>query len=236
MEPLLETIGFPPETDLDVVRAALRRPGGAVFGGDRGPFARRTALGGGVEVLSTYDGLGLWPVFRRGVRMDARLSELDERPWGPFPLRAQLEVRGIDGPRRLEALAWSARAENWHTSTRAIVTASAFALDVAHCGPLGRGGHNAACGGRGWLEPEAGVDLPGTVYLAAHVTRVDELANPLTGAPFQSVELDLLGGLSVFVSPWQLAHDGLVPPRVGDWIAGSFVLVVERLKVGATLR
>jgi hypothetical protein len=232
MEPLLETIGFPPETDLDVVRAALRRPGGGVFGGDRGPFARRAAIGGGVEVLSTYDGIGLWPVFRRGVRLDARLAELDARPWGPFPLRARLEVRGVDGPRRLEALAWSARAENWHTSARALVTASAFALDVAHCGPLGRGG----AGGAGWLEPEAGVDLPGTVYLAAHVTGVQELENPLTGAPFQLVELDLLGGLSVFVSPWQLAHDGLAAPQVGDWIAGSFVFVVERLRVGAALR
>jgi hypothetical protein len=233
MEPLLETIGFGPDTDLERVRAALRRPGGAVFGGDRGPFARRAALGAGVEVLSTYDGIGLWPAYRRGLRLLGKLVDLATEPWGPFPLRASFEVRAADGPRRLDALAWSARRESWSAVGRALVTPSAFALDVAHCGPLG--GRRGTGRGVRWFEAEAGTDLPGTTFVAAPVRRVTALSNPLSGVSFELVELDVLGGLSVFVSPWQLEHDGHARPAPGDWLAGSFVLVVERLRVGASL-
>jgi len=201
-----------------------------VFGGDRSPFARRTHLARGVEILSTYDGLGLWPAFRRGARLEGRLASIEAEPWGPYPLRAGLEVADARGPRRLEALAWSARREPWHADERGVFAPAAFALDVAYCGRLGGRDARAHDGPR-WIEPDTNGELPGTTFLAAPVLGVQAFENPLSGHPIRAIELDLLGGLTVFVSPWQLADDERDEPQPGDWLSGSFALVVERLRV-----
>jgi hypothetical protein len=231
MDPLLETIGFGPDTDIGALRAALRRPGGRVFGGDRSPFARRVHLTAGVEVLSTYDGQGLWPTFRRGARVEGRIAGLEYDSWGPYPLRAEIDVRERStggGPRRLSALAWSARREAWKVGESGSFAPAAFALDVAHCA---RRGPSDVVPGPRWLEPDTHAELPGTTYLAAPILDVRRLENPLTGRTFDAVAVDVLGGLSVFVSRWQLDEDACDRPRVGDWISGSFALVIERLRV-----
>lgn len=228
MDILLETIGFEPDTDVAALRAFLRRPGGRVFGGDRSAFARRAHLAGGVEIFSTYDGLGLWPVYRRGARIEARLADLRTEPWGPFPLRVALDVREGAAPRRIEALGWSARRESWEPGERAVFAPAGFALDVAFCGRAG--GTHVARGPR-WIEPDSASELPGTTYLAAPVRAVQRFTNPHSGLPIRAVELDVLGGLTVFVNPWQLADDARAEPRPGDWLAGSFALVAERLRV-----
>lgn len=230
MDLLLETVGFDPATDMGALRAALRRPGGRVFGGDRAPFARRTHLARGVEILSTYDGLGLWPVFRRGARLEGRVATIDRDPWGPFPLRVGLDALDRDAPRRLDALAWSARREPWRPDERAVFAPGAFALDVAHCGRLGGRDAREHRGPR-WIEPVTDGELPGTTYLAAPVLDVQTFENPMSGHAIRAIELDLFGGLTVFVSPWQLEDDDRDEPRPGDWLAGSFALVVERLRV-----
>lgn len=230
MDVLLETVGFDPATRMGALRAALRRPGGRVFGGDRSPFARRTHLTRGVEILSTYDGLGLWPAFRRGARLEGRLASMDETPWGPFPLRASFEVNDRRGPRRLEALAWSARREAWEEDERVVLAPAAFALDVSHCGRLGGRAASVGSGPR-WIEPDTSGELPGTTFLAAPVRAVERFDNPLSGHPIRAIELDLFDGLTVFVSPWQLEDDDRDEPEPGDWLAGSFALVVERLRV-----
>ncbi|MEZ5979434.1 MAG: hypothetical protein R3F34_14610 [Planctomycetota bacterium] len=231
MDPLLETIGFHPDGDIDGLRAALRRPGGEVFGGDRGRCAKRVALTQGVEIVSTFDGGGLWPVYRRGTRVRGRVASIEQRSFGPFPLRVDVDVRDATGPRRASALCWSARREDWRSGESLVLAPAAFALDLVHCGPLGTGSPDGVPSGPRWLEPCPDAEIPGTSFLAAPVRSVRSATNPLSQRRFELVELDLLdAGLTVFVSRFQLDEAGLGIPRPGDWVSGTFVLVAERLR------
>lgn len=76
------------------------------------------------------------------------------------------------------------------------------------------------------IRPLNGPDDPaGCVEIAAPITGITELRNPLTGARIQRVEIDLDGrALGLHLSPWQLFEDGLRPARVGDRIEGTFLL------------
>ena len=78
----------------------------------------------------------------------------------------------------------------------------------------------------GWIAPLGGADDPGgCVELCLRVQRVTGFTNPLNGARVSRLEVDAPGRpLTLFVSPWQLARDGLAAPRAGTWIAGTFVL------------
>ena len=62
--------------------------------------------------------------------------------------------------------------------------------------------------------------------ISARIRTVSHLTNALTGRAVHRIELDAPGlPIEVFVSPWQLAADGLPAPRPGWRIEGVFLML-----------
>jgi hypothetical protein len=100
------------------------------------------------------------------------------------------------------------------------VALAGFALDVSHVGAEPSGRPLSA------VAPLRGLHDPGGCgEVTLRVRSVQTETNRLTGAPVELLELDAPGrALPFFLSPWQLAGDGLPTPQPGSWIEGTFLL------------
>jgi hypothetical protein len=106
------------------------------------------------------------------------------------------------------------------------VSIAGFALDISYVGPNNGGSDPSVLERRrGFaMEPLEGEGDPGgCAEVSARVKAVRHVRNGLTGAPVDVLEVDAPErALHLFVSPWQLAQDGLAAPRPGYRIEGSF--------------
>jgi hypothetical protein len=230
---LLECIGFPPNQDMSDLAARARRDGEPVAW--RGPHGEhlRLALGGGLELrMDREQGASHWslsPYFEASQRLRVALESLrypDDSPydvliagWANPPYRANPDGTPNDSY-PLCALLTDAR-KLPRTLPRGHVIAVAlagFALDVSWLGP--DSGRGAA------ITPIGGADAPGgCVDVSLRIENVRELANPVTGARVQLLEVATPGRpLPFFASSWQLQVDDLPQPQPGWRIEGSFLL------------
>jgi hypothetical protein len=107
------------------------------------------------------------------------------------------------------------------------VTIAGFALDVEYSGP------NEGVFDREILEFEGGAsivplggasDPGGCAELSVRIQSVLHLRNPITGMDFDLLTVDAPERpLTLFVSRWQFAKDGLTEPRPGQRIEGVFL-------------
>jgi hypothetical protein len=243
---LLECIGFPPDQDHAALEALVLARGETVaWRGPRG-LHLRLPLAPGLDLrLDREQGAAwssLYPHFQSEQRLRVAVDELRALPDSPYDGlligRANPRVEGraraapvLDEGFDLACVLSDARRlpptlEQGHVLAVAL---AGFALDVDRVAdapgePFVAGGPKLA--GGGWIAPLGGIEDPGgCVELGLRVTRVSEFENPLSHARVARLEVDAPGRpLTLFVSPWQLAHDGLATPRRGAWIAGTFVL------------
>lgn len=246
MDFLLECIGFPPDQDHAALEALVRARGETVaWRGPRG-LHLRLALAPGLDLrLDREEGAAwssLYPHYQSEQRLRVAVDELRELPDSPYDGlllgRANPRVEGraraapvLDEGFHLACVLSDARRlpatlEEGHVLAVAL---AGFALDVERVSdeagePWVESTPRLSSGG--WIAPLGGADDPGgCVELCLCVQGVAEFENPLSGARVARLEVDAPGrALTLFVSPWQLAHDGLAPPRKGSWIAGTFVL------------
>ncbi|HVS17028.1 MAG TPA: hypothetical protein VMT18_00405 [Planctomycetota bacterium] len=243
---LLECIGFPPDQDHAALEALVLARGETVPW--RGPRGRhlRLALAPGLDLRldreQDADFASLYPHFQSEQRLRVSVDQVRALPDSPYDGlligRANPRVEGraraapvVDEGFDLACVLSDARRlpatlEEGHVLAVAL---AGFALDVERVAdapgePFVAATPKLADGG--WIAPLGGVEDPGgCVELGLRVTRVSEFENPLSGARVARLEVDAPGRpLTLFVSPWQLAHDGLATPRRGAWITGTFVL------------
>jgi hypothetical protein len=243
---LLECIGFPPDQDHGALEALVRARGETVaWRGPRG-LHLRLPLAPGLDLrLDREEGAAwssLYPHYQSEQRLRVAVDEVRELPDSPYDGlllgRANPRVEGraraapvVDEGFDLACVLSDARRlpptlEEGHVLAVAL---AGFALDVERVAdepgePFVDSTPRLSDGG--WIAPLGGVDDPGgCVELCLRVLRTADFENPLSGARVARLEVDAPGrALTLFVSPWQLEHDGLCAPRRGAWIAGTFVL------------
>jgi hypothetical protein len=233
---LLECIGFPPGQDLaELARVATHRAERVALRGAPGGEHLRVALGSGLELrMDREAGQERWtllPYFEPARRLRVAVTSLASPPDSPDD--ALLMGRANPPPRSvpeapapdaydLAALLTDARRlpRDLQAGHVLAVALAGFALDVSHVGDAPSGRVRCA------VAPLRGPHEPGgCVEVALRVRRVQTERNPLTAAPVELLELETPGRtLPFFLSPWQLAGDGLPMPRAGCWIEGTFLL------------
>ena len=246
MDFLLECIGFPPDQDHAALEALVLARGETVaWRGPRG-LHLRLALAPGLDLrLDREEGAefsSLYPHFQSEQRLRVAVDDVRGLPDSPYDAlligRANPRVEGraraapvVDEGFELACVLSDARRlpptlEEGHVLAVAL---AGFALDVERVAdtpgaPFVEGTPLLSSGG--WIAPLGGAEDPGgCVELGLRVLRTSEFENPLSGARVSRLEVDAPGrALTLFVSPWQLEHDGLATPRRGSWIAGTFVL------------
>lgn len=243
MEFLLECVGFPPGSGTDDLIEVARRRGEPVAW--RGPAGEhlRLDLGGGLELrLDREEGQDFWtlmPFFRSPYRIRVGVTRLGRVPDSPYDA---LLVGWVDppapdapplvrGPGAYLLATWLTDARRLPTgvgpgSVLAATTAG-FAIDVTFVGP------NEGVRHPDWLEQPSGFscqplggssDPGGCSELSARVQSLRHMRNPLTGEPVDVLEIDApVRPLHLFLSPWQLAAEGLPAPRPGWRVEGTFL-------------
>jgi len=75
------------------------------------------------------------------------------------------------------------------------------------------------------VSPLGGAEAPGgCAELSVRIQEVRHARNSITGEPVEIVEVDAPERpLHLFLSPWQLAQDGLPSPRPGYRVEGTFL-------------
>lgn len=242
MDFLLECIGFPPDHDFDELARLAYASGEPVAW--RGPEGEhlRLPLGQGLELrMDRESGAAHWslyPHFQSNHRLRVAVTDLIAIPDSPYDviLHGWANPPVAGDPREspesypLAALITDARRlprriEIGHVLA---VTLAGFALDVDFVGPFepARGVRGRRLDKGAWIGPLGGGDAPGgCVELSLEVSARRTLANPVTRARVELIEVELPGRpLALFASPWQLAVDGLAAPQVGWRIEGSFLL------------
>ncbi len=244
MDFLLECIGFPPGHDLaHVARRILAQGEPVAWRGPRGTHLR-LPFSGGLEVrLDREEGdehCTLWPHFEARRRLRVAVSSLEPLPDSPYDL---ILTGRANPPSPSRGTVPEAPEEDYPISTylsdaRRIpadlapghvlaVSVAGFGLDISYLGP-----------DQGVVDPYVRAEPNGARLLPVHASEhprgcmevslgiraVRRLENPLTEATVEILETDAPGRpLEVFVSPWQLAAEGLDPPRPGWRIEGAFV-------------
>jgi hypothetical protein len=107
------------------------------------------------------------------------------------------------------------------------VSVAGFALDVAYVG-ADEGVRDAAILEResgAWIRPlDAPGEPGGCAEVSLRILSITHHENPITKLRFDRIEADAPERPhSLFVSRWQLEHDGLPPPRPGARIEGTFL-------------
>ncbi len=243
MEFLLECIGFPPDLGTERLVAAARAQGEPVAW--RGPEGEhlRLELGGGLELrLDREQGQDFWtlmPFYRSPFRLRVGVERLGRVPDSPYDA---LLVGWVDPPAPdAPPLGRSPGAyllATWLTDARRLppgvgagsvlaTTTAGFAVDVAFVGP------NEGVRRTEWLERPSGfscrplggdADPGGCSEISARVQAIRHTRNPLTGEAVDVLEIDApVRPLHLFVSPWQLAAEGLPAPRPGWRVEGTFL-------------
>ncbi len=242
MDFLLECIGFPPDHDFDeLARRAKKLAEPAAWRGPHGDHLRMP-LGQGLElrmdreVGSTH--WSLYPHFQSAHRLRVAVEAVAAVPDSPYDaLIAGWANPPLEGEPRdsLESYPIAAVITDARRLPRTIeagkvlaLTLAGFALDVEYIGPFDatRTVRGRKLEGASWIGPLGGDDAPGgCVELSLPIQTRRELANPVTGAKVELLEVDLPGRpLALFASPWQIASDGLATPREGCRIEGTFLL------------
>ncbi len=242
MDFLLECIGFPPDQDPAALTQLVRARGeGVPWRGDPSHHLR-LPLGGGLELrLDREPDQDFWtllPAYRSPYRLRVAVEQLRSMPDSPFDaLLTGWGCPPIPGEGR-HAEPGEYLFSTWLTDARRLprrvergrilaVSAAGFALHLDYVGPNEgvtdprilenpRGAH---------LEPLGGPQDPGgCTELSLRVRSIERRRNPVSG---QEVELLICDAPErpwvLFVSPWQLAQDGLPAPRPGWRIEGTFL-------------
>ena len=243
MEFLLECIGFAPHTDLGWIQERVRALGESVPW--RGPSGEhlKLALAQGIELRLDQDEgeefTSLLPYYAERCRIRVGIDEVRQIQDSPFdalltgwvapPSPARPDSSGRPGAYRLAA---------WLTDARRLpprldpghvlaISVAGFSLDVNYIGPtegstraeahdLPRGAYIEVLGGEG--------DPGGCCEVSARIKSIRHTRNTLTGEAIEIIEVDAPERpLHLFVSPWQLAHEGLPTPRPGYRIEGTFL-------------
>lgn len=247
---LLECIGFPPEQDRMALLERVREEGEAVAWRGDPDNHRRLPLGGGLELRvdrePEQDFWTLLPYYRVPYRLRIAVERLRKVPDSPFdalltgwacpPSSAELHASG--GPLKEPEKEGAYRLSTWLSDARRLparlplrhvlaVSVAGFALNVEYAGPNDGVSDPAILdsphGAR--ILPLGGPQDPGGCSeVSLRVKSIRHLRNKLTGEPVDLVVADAPERpLLLFVSPWQLRHDGLSSPRPGWRIEGAFL-------------
>jgi hypothetical protein len=245
MEFLLECIGFAPGTDLGTLAERVRAEGEPVaWRGPEGEHMKLT-LAPDVELRLDQDEgeelATLLPYYGERARLRIGVSDVRMMAESPFdalltgwvapPLPGVSEPWGPPGAYLLAAWLTDARrlpARMGHGHVLAISIAG-FAVDVSYLGPNAESPRPEILENpRGSLiEPLGGAGDPGGCSeVSARISKVRLTQNTITGETIHILEIDAPErALRLFVSPWQLEHDGLAEPRPGYRIEGTFLFL-----------
>ena len=238
---LLECIGFPPEQDhAALIELALSEGEAVPRRGDPANH-RRLALGEGLELrLDREPGQEFWtllPAFQVPHRLRIATESLRSVPDSPSDVLltgwACPPPPGDEGsaPGAYQLTTWLTDSRRLTRSLRQghilAISRAGFALNVDYVGPNEgvkepgilenrRGAH---------LQPLGGPDDPGgCTEVSLRIQSIRHMQNRLTGLGVELLVCDAPGRpLLLFVSPWQLAGDGLAAPRPGWRVEGTFL-------------
>jgi len=250
---LLECIGFPPGSDEDELIARVRAEGGgAPWRGDpaRHLSAR---IGEGLELRADHDdGRDFWtllPHCRVPHRLRIAVEQVQRPSESPFDALLQgwaCPPFGIDAPRAAEGFDDAERGgepglyriATWISDARRLgqgpypghvlaVSVAGFALSVDAV-VANRDVSNPAILERpsgAFIAPLGGAEDPGGCCdVSLRVRSLRHLSNTWTRERVSILECDAPERpLWLFVSPWQLARDGLELPRPGMRVEGTFM-------------
>lgn len=243
MEFLLECVGFPPNQSSEALVETARLQGEPVAW--RGPSGEhlRLDLGAGLELrLDREEGQDWWtlmPFYRSPYRLRVGVTRLGRPAESPYDalLVGWVDPPAPDAPRLVRGPG-AYVLTTWLTDARRLpagvgpgsvlaVTTAGFAVDLTFVGP------NEAARHRGWLERPSGFscqplggasDPGGCSELSARVQSMRHTRNPLTKQAVDVIEVDApVRPLHLFLSPWQLAAEGLPRPRPGWRVEGTFL-------------
>jgi len=245
MEFLLECIGFGPDEDLEELAQRVLAEGEPVAW--RGPAGqhRKLALAPGIELRLDRDPgeefVSLLPYHAERARLRIGVSDVRMIADSPFdalltgwvaPPRAGLvDSWGAPGAYLLAAWLTDARRLPARMSRDHVlaISVAGFALDVSFIGPNAQaphpGVHELPQGAS--IAPLGGAGDPGGCSeVSARIQEIRHTRNDLTGEPIHILEIDAPERpLRLFISPWQLARDGLPAPRPGYRIEGTFLFL-----------
>jgi len=240
---LLECIGFPPDSDRDELVATIRRHGEPVAYRGPGGEHLRMKLAQGIELrLDREEGrdvLDLYPYFAERNRLRVSVESLREVADSPFDA---LLIGWVAPPTPGAPSLWPPPGayllSTWLTDARRLprgveagrvlaISTAGFSLDVTYLGP-NDGVRDPAIleSPRGAsVSPLGGAEAPGgCAELSVRIQEVRHARNSITGEPVEIVEVDAPERpLHLFLSPWQLAQDGLPSPRPGYRVEGTFL-------------
>ncbi len=245
MEFLLECIGFGPDVDLKALHAHVRAVGESVAW--RGPDGEHLKLPLAPDIELRMDReegdsvITLLPYYaeRRRLRiavLGARIVE--DSPfdalltgWVAPPRPDMQNPGGSPGAYSLATWLTDARRLPRHLPTGHVlaISVAGFALHVRSVEKANanlRPEHQELRRGA-FIQPLGGTDDPGGCSdISARILEVRHTTNQLTGLPIDILTVDAPERpLHLFVSPWQLAQDGLPAPRPGYRIDGTFMFI-----------
>lgn len=250
MDFLLECIGFPPGTDESALVERVRAEGeGAPWRGD--PDLHRFArLGAGLELrVDRADERQPWtvlPHFRADHRLRVAVESVRRQPDTPFevllhgwasppfgagapdPTEAH-DLHGDPGLFRIAAWITDGRrlGQDPYPGHVLALALAGFGLAVDAVVPNREVRDPAILEqpGGAWIAPLGGPEDPGGCCdVSLRVRALRHLANTWTKERVTVLECDMPERpLQLFVSPWQLARDGLTLPRPGERIEGTFL-------------
>lgn len=253
MDFLLECIGFPPTSDRDELVRTVRRHGEPTAYRGLGGEHLRMALAQGIELrLDRDEGsetIELYPFFAERSRLRVSVESLREVSGSPFDA---LLTGWVAPPAPGAPCPWEPPGAylltTWLTDARRLpqrveagrvlaVSTAGFSLEVTYLGP------NAGVCDPSILERPSGAlvsplgapdDPGGCAELSVRIQSVRHARNAITGEAVEIVEVDAPErALHLFLSPWELARDGLPGPRPGYRVEGTF-LFTGRIAGGLT--
>ena len=254
MDFLLECIGFPPGQDENALVERVLVQGESVPLRGAPEDHRRLPLGGGLELRldrePEQDFWTLLPHYKVPHRLRVAVESLKVVPDSPFDaLLTGWAAPPVPGEAPLDGGAPGAyRLTTWLTDARRLprriraghvlaVSVAGFALDVTYVGP------NSGVSDPTVLERPAGcwvhpLDDPrspgGCADVSLRIKEIVYLRNSVSGRTVELLVTDAPGRpLLMFLSPWQLAEDGIPAPRPGWRIEGTFMFT-GRLAGGIT--
>lgn len=245
MDFLLECVGFPPDRDERELVELVRRVGEPAAWRGRDGEHLSLRLAEGLELrFDREEEDGAWsllPFFRENHRLRVAVESIGFVADSPF----DAILVGWAAPPTPGAGAGGARPgeyllTTWLTDARRLprdiarghvlaVSTAGFALDVQRVGPnlelADAADLERPRGAR--IEPLRAADAPeGCAEVSARVRELRHVRNAITGVPIDVLEVDAPGRpLHLFVSPWQLARDGLPAPRPGWRVEGTFLFL-----------
>ena len=238
---LLECIGFPPEEDPARWVELARSTGEPVAWRGDPENHLRLPLGGGLELrLDREPHQHFWtllPHYRPPDRLRIAVEDLRRVADSPFDVlltgwaAPPTPEEPQDGPGAYLLTTWLTDARRLPEALPPghvlAISVAGFAVHLDYVGP------NAGLRDASWLErprgafvaPLGGRENPGGCSeVSLRVREIRHLRNHHTGRPVDMLLTDAPGRpLSLFLSPWQLAADGLPSPRPGWRVEGTFL-------------